>query len=84
MLKHKNPRQKGKFPLSRYFQAFKEGEKVAVDRELSIPFSYSRRLQGRTGTILEKKGASYYVEIADLGKPKRYLIKPIHLKRIKT
>ena len=82
MLKHKTPRTKGKFSFTRFFQKFKEGDTVAVAKELSIPFPYSKRLQGRTGKVLAKKGATYYVEIKDLNKPKRYFIKPIHLKKI--
>jgi len=66
----------------RFFQKFQPGESVAVVRELSIPFPYSKRLQGRTGNVIEKRGSAYYVEIKDLNKKKKYLIKPIHLKRI--
>src|SRR3989338_2611859 len=82
MLKHKSPRQKGKFSFTRFFQKFKPGDSVAVVRELSIPLGYSKRIQGRTGKVIEKRGTAYYVEIKGLHKPKRYLIKPIHLKRI--
>ncbi|MBS3099102.1 50S ribosomal protein L21e [Candidatus Pacearchaeota archaeon] len=82
MLKHKTPRTKGKFSLTKYFQKFKEGDSVAVVRELSIPFQYSKRLQGRTGKVIEKRGSAYYIEIKDLNKAKRYLLKPIHLKKI--
>ena len=84
MLKHKAPRTKGKFSFTRYFQQFKPGESVAVVKELSIPFSYSKRLQGKTGKIIEKRGSAYYVEINDLNKSKRYLIKPIHLRKIEN
>jgi ribosomal protein L21E len=84
MLSHKNIKQKGKLSFKRYFQQFKPGDSVAVSMELSIPFHYSKRLQGRTGKVLEKRGSSYYVEISDLGKAKRYSIAPIHLKKIKT
>ncbi|MBI3334232.1 50S ribosomal protein L21e [Candidatus Pacearchaeota archaeon] len=82
MPKHKTPRQRGKLSLSRYFQVFKPGDAVAVTQELSQLFGYSHRLQGRTGHVLKKQGSAYYVEIKDLNKPKRYLLKPIHLKRI--
>ena len=82
MLKYKKPRQKGKFSFSRYFQKFKSGDSVAVVKELSFEFPYSKRLQGRTGKIIEKRGSAYYVEIKDLNKPKRYLLRPIHLKAI--
>lgn len=84
MASHKSPRQRGKLSLKRYFQEFKAGDSVAVARELSIPFSYSKRIQGRTGKVIEKRGASYYVKISDLGKMKMYSIHPIHLRRIKV
>lgn len=84
MLKHKHPRQRGKLSLTRYFQQFKEGDSVAVVRDHSVNFGYSFRLQGRTGTIISKRGSAYYVQISDLNKPKRYVIKPIHLKKIQS
>ncbi len=82
MLKYKRVRNKGKFSFTRFFQKFKPGDKVAVVRELSQSFGYSKRLQGRTGKILNKRGSAYEIEIKDMNKPKRYLIRPIHLTRI--
>lgn len=82
MLKRKPIREKGKFSLSRYFQKFKAGDSVAVVRNLGFPLAYSKRTQGRTGKVIEKRGSAYYVEIKDLNKPKRYIIKPIHLRKI--
>jgi len=41
-------------------------------------------MQGRTGEVISKQGNAYCVEVSDLGKLKRYFIKPIHLTRIKT
>lgn len=82
MLTHKSPRTKGKFSFAKYFQKFQPGDSVAVVRELSVPFGYQKKLQGRTGRIIEKRGSAYYVAIKDLNKEKRYLIRPIHLKKI--
>jgi large subunit ribosomal protein L21e len=82
MLKRKSVNEKGKFSFMRFFQKFQPGDKVAVVKELSFPFPYSHRLQGRTGTVIEKRGSAYYIEVKDLNKPKRYLLKPIHLKKI--
>ncbi|MEM4271565.1 MAG: 50S ribosomal protein L21e [Candidatus Pacearchaeota archaeon] len=82
MLKHKSPRQKGKISLIRYFQKFKPGESVAVVKELSLKFGYPNKIQGRTGKIIAQRGSAYEVEIYDLNKPKTYIIKPIHLKKI--
>lgn len=66
----------------KYFQKFKAGDSVAVVRELGVPFGYSKRVQGRTGKVIEKRGNAYHVVIKDLNKEKKYLIKPIHLKKI--
>ena len=82
MAKQKKIREKGKISFTKYFQKFKEGDLVAIARELAVKFGYPARLQGRTGKVLSKRGAAYYVEIKDFNKPKKYLIKPIHLKKI--
>ncbi len=84
MLKRKKPRQKGRFSFTRYFQFFNTGDSVAVVRELSIKFGYPKRLQGKTGKIIGRRGSAYEIEIKDLNKPKTYLIKPIHLKKIEA
>lgn len=82
MLKRKHPKQRGRFSFTKYFQKFKSGDSVAVVKEHSQIFGYSNRIQGRTGKVLDKRGDAYHIEIKDLNKPKRYLIKPIHLRRI--
>jgi len=82
MLKRKKPREKGKISFTKFFQVLKPGESVAVVRELSVPFGYSKRLQGKTGKVIEKRGQAYYVEIMDYNMKKKYLIRPIHLKKI--
>jgi ribosomal protein L21E len=79
----KKMRTRGKLQFSRYFQKFKEGESVAVVVEPSIQSSFPKRLQGRTGKIEEKQGKVYFVKIKDQNKEKRFLIEPIHLKKIK-
>jgi len=84
MLKRKKIRQRGKVSFTRYFQKFQSGDSVAVVRELSNNFGYSNRIQGRTGKVLEKRGTAYYIAIKDLNKEKKYLLKPIHLKKIEV
>lgn len=84
MAKHKNSRTRGRFSLKKFFQEFKDGDYVAVAQELSIPFYYSKRIHGKTGKVIGKRGFAYEVEIKELNKPKRYVIKPIHLKKIEV
>ncbi|MBX4196717.1 50S ribosomal protein L21e [Candidatus Pacearchaeota archaeon] len=82
MLKQKRMRDRGKLSLTRFFQKFKPGDAVAVVREHAVPFGYSTRVHGRTGKVIAQRGSAYEVEVNDINKPKRYLIKPIHLKKI--
>jgi large subunit ribosomal protein L21e len=84
MLKRKRMRQRGKLSFSKFFQTFEPGDLIAVVRELGQKFGYKNRLQGRTGRVIEKRGSAYYIEIKDHNKPKKYLLRPIHLKKIKA
>jgi large subunit ribosomal protein L21e len=82
MIKRKRLREKGKIKLSRYFQEFKNGEIVAVVRELALTPKFPKTIQGRSGKILEKRGECYVVSLNDLNKTKSYIIHPAHLKKI--
>jgi large subunit ribosomal protein L21e len=83
-MKSKNPREKGKLKFSRYFQELEKGSFVSVDEELGLQPRFPKRLQGRTGIVLGKRGSSYIVKIRNQNKEKEFLIAPAHLKRIKT
>lgn len=83
MLKRKRIREKGKLSFSKYFQKFDSGDTIAVVRELSVQGpGFPKRIQGRTGKVIEKRGSAYVVEIMDQKMAKQYIIKPIHLKKI--
>ena len=83
MSKRKSIRTRGKLQLSRYFQELKQGERVAVVREPAVQPSFPKRLQGKTGMVEGKRGRAYIVQIKDQDKEKKFIIKPIHLKKIK-
>ena len=83
MSKRKPVRTRGKLPLSKYFQELKEGDYVSVIKEASIKSSFPKRLQGRTGIVENKRGKAYIIKIKDQNKEKKFLIEPIHLKKIK-
>jgi len=83
MIKRKTLKNKGKIKLSRYFQDFEKGERVAVIKELALQPRFPQKLQGRTGIIDGKRGNSYILKIKDLNKEKIYIIHPVHLMRIK-
>lgn len=83
MTKGKKIREKGKIPFSKYFQKFKEGDIIAVVKDLAVPSNFPKRLQGRTGKVESQRGKSYVVKIKDQNKEKTHIIEPIHLIKIK-
>jgi len=83
MSRKKSIRTRGKFSLSRFFQRFQDGDRVAVLIEKSKSFGFPERLQGMTGIIEGKRGRSYIVRIKMMRKEKQFIIEPIHLKKIK-
>jgi len=83
MLKRKKKRTKGKLQLSKYFQKFDKGDRVAVIRELSQEPKFPQRIQGLSGIIEGKRGRAYIVKIKEGKKEKLHIIKPVHLKKLK-
>lgn len=68
-------------PITKFLRKFNEGQKVIIMQEASsqkgMPFP---RYKGVVGTISEKRGRSYVVEIRDGGKLKKLISRPEHLK----
>jgi large subunit ribosomal protein L21e len=83
MSKKKKVRTRGKLQLSRWFQELKEGDSVAVVKEPSIQSRFPTRIQGRTGLVEGRRGKAYMIKLKDQNKEKRFIIEPIHLKKIK-
>jgi len=79
----KKVRTRGKIQLSRYFQSLEEGDSVAVIREPSVDAHFPKRLQGRTGLVIGKRGRAYMVKIMENDKEKKFIIESIHLNKIK-
>lgn len=77
-----NYRQKGKIPLSKYFQKFENGDKVNLKINSNIQTGrFFPRFHGLTGTVAGKKGSCYQVKIKDGNKEKLLFIHPIHLNK---
>ncbi len=83
MARNKKIKAKGKSQLSKYFQKMREGDMVAVVKEPSLKAEFPAKIQGRTGVVEGKRGRSYVIRIKDFNKEKKFIIKPIHLKKIK-
>ena len=80
----KKVREKGKIKLSEYFKSLEKGDRVSIIREMSLNKNFPDRMQGRTGIVEGKRGKSYVVRIKDINQIKRYIVEPIHLKKLKS
>ncbi|MEM4268117.1 MAG: 50S ribosomal protein L21e [Candidatus Woesearchaeota archaeon] len=79
----KHYKQRGKVSLRKYFQSFKEGDRVVLCAEPSIQKGiYHMRFHGKTGIIIRLKGKHCNVLINDKGKEKIILAHPVHLKKV--
>ena len=83
MKRTKRVRQRGKIKLSEYFKELKDGDRVTVISELSVMPKFPKTLQGRSGKIAGKRGASYIVKLNDMNREKTYIIHPVHLRKLK-
>ncbi len=83
MSKRKKVRTRGKLQLSRYFQELKEGDRVSLIKEPSVKSSFPERLRGRTGLVVDKRGKAYIIKVKDQNKEKKFIIEPIHLRKLK-
>lgn len=68
--------------IGKNFQEIEEGKRVVVDINKSYPVSFPKKVNGKNGIIEEKRGKAYIVKIKEFNKPKKYIIKPVHLTRV--
>ena len=78
----KEKRARGKISLTRYFQTFKSGDRVYLGVEPAVQKgTYHPKFMGKSGVVKGKRGRCYEIMINDLGKEKKLIIHPVHLKR---
>ena len=76
----KEVRERGLPPVTRFLRTFEVGDRVVVRIEPSDPRGQPHpRYQGRTCTVVERRGRAYVIEFLDGGKRKELIAKPIHL-----
>ncbi len=78
-------RERGKISLVKYFQAFKEGERVQLTADPAIQDGfYHHRFHGRAGIVKARRGRCYEVMIKDKNKEKMIIIHPVHLRKLSS
>ena len=80
----KNHRTRGKISVSRFFQEFRQGDKVILKAEPAYHKGmYYPRFHGKVGIVNGKQGDCYVVCVKDGKKEKKLIIHPVHLKSVK-
>ena len=75
-------RERGKIPLSRLLENYEIGDRVVIDINPTVHKGMPhRRFQGKVGTIVEKRGKAYVIEIPQRKKVKLVIARPEHLRR---
>ena len=75
--------EKGKLHINKFLQKFENGDKVGFVVYPSEQHGlFNLRIQGKHGIILGKQGNCYVVEYDDRGLKKKFVVNPVHLKRI--
>jgi len=76
----KKPRERGKIGLTKVLREYAAGEKVVVKVNPSVHKGMPhRRFQGKVGTIVEKRGKSYVVNVTQGEAEKEIIVLPEHL-----
>ncbi len=81
--KRKPVRERGKIRLSQYFQKLLPGDRVCLYYNPQFPAGFPKRYIGRTAVVEGKQGRAYIVKLKDGSKEKRFVVMPIHLKKLK-
>ncbi|RLE60218.1 MAG: 50S ribosomal protein L21e [Thermoprotei archaeon] len=80
-LLRKHPRERGMRGLSRLMIEYRLGDRVHIDiSPESIETAPHRRYQGKVGTIVEKRGKAYVIEVKVGGKKKYIITTKEHIK----
>ena len=78
----KRVRERGKLGLSRLLTKYDMGDKVVVNIDSAIHKGMPhKRYQGKVGTIIEKRGKAYVVEIPQRKTVKLIIATSEHLRR---
>lgn len=79
----KGLRFRGKFSLSNFFRAFKDGEQVYLKAEPAVQKGmYHPRFHGKVAVVTGKLGECYELMIKDGKKDKKLMVHPIHMKKV--
>ena len=76
----KKPRERGKEKLSKLLREYESGDRVVIKINPSVhKGSPHRRYHGKIGTIVERRGRSYRVNVKQGKSLKEVIVRPEHI-----
>jgi len=81
----KEPREKGKIRISKLLHEYQAGSRVVIKLDPSVHKGMPhKRYHGKVGTVVDKRGRSYVVSVAQGDAMKEIIVRPEHLEPFKT
>lgn len=75
-------RERGLSPITRALRTFEVGDRAAIVIDSSVQKGWPHhRFHGLTGTIVERRGRAYVLDVRFGGKMKQAIVLPEHLQR---
>ncbi|MGB9675704.1 MAG: 50S ribosomal protein L21e [Candidatus Bathyarchaeales archaeon] len=83
-LLRKDPRERGKMRISKLLHEYQPGTRVVIKLDPSVQKGMPhRRYHGKVGTVVEKRGRSYVVNVTQGDTVKEIIARPEHLEPYK-
>ena len=84
-LLRRKPRDKGKNPLGRLLTVYSPGQIVRISINPSVQKGMPhRRYHGRVGTVAERRGRAYVIEVAAGKLPRIIIARPEHIQPVNS
>jgi large subunit ribosomal protein L21e len=81
----KEPRERGKLRLSKLLHEYQPGSRVVVMIDSSVQKGMPhKRYHGKVGTVVNKRGRSYIVDVTQGDAVKEIIVRPEHLEPYKA
>ena len=75
-------RERGLSPITRALQTFQIGDRAVIRIDSSVQEGWPHhRFHGLTGTVVERRGRAYVLDVRFGGKTKQAIAYPEHLRR---
>jgi large subunit ribosomal protein L21e len=81
----KQPRERGKMKLSKLLYEYQPGNQVVIKIDSAVHKGMPhKRYHGRVGTVLNKRGRSYVVNVSQGDAMREIIVRPEHLEPYKS